>query len=340
MSTEKTLPKLPGLLNGSPGAARGLRVVLLHQGGGATIDHFLRGPLEAGGADLGALDSAGPIDDAARRQLERADLVVVVRYLPRRWLGPLRALRHRGTALALLLDDDLLDPAALRELPAAYRRRIQERITARRRLLPQLFPQVWVTSAALAERYAHLGAVQLPLRPAPALLAQAPRLQLAYLGTASHTAEFRWLLPLLEALQQRQPHTHVELFGDLAVNRAFRHLPRVRILHPMGWSNYLAETGAGRIDLLLVPLLEGRFNGARAPVKLIDAARCGAAALFSDRPPYRGFISHGVDGLLLGDGAQEWLAAIERLIADPEERRRLAEGARRRALSLASAEIP
>jgi hypothetical protein len=340
MTESKTLPKLPGLLSGSPGSAAGRRVVLLHQGAGATIDHFLRGPLEAGGADLQEVNSAVPADAATLRELDQADLVVVVRYLPRPWLAQLRALRRGGTELALLLDDDLLDPAALAELPKEYRRRIRERITCRRHQLPGLFARVWVTSAELALRYAHLEPMQLPLRPASALLTARPRLQLAYLGTASHVAEFRWLLPLLETLQSRQPHTHVELFGDLAVNRAFRHLPRVRILHPMGWSNYLAETGAGRVDLLLVPLLEGRFNTARAPVKLIDAARCGAAALFSDRVPYRGFIQHGSDGLLLGDAMEDWLEAIEHLIADPGARQRLAEGARERALALCPGRIP
>ena len=340
MAESKTLPKLPPLLSGSAGAAAGRRVALLHQGAGPTIDHFLRGPLEAGGADLLEINSAAPPDVATLRELEQADLVVVVRYLPQAWLAPLRALRRGGADLALLLDDDLLDPAALAELPRDYRRRIRERITCRRRQLPGLFARVWVTSAELVMRYAHLEPVQLPLRPAAALLTARPRLQLAYLGTASHTAEFRWLLPLLETLQSRQAHTHVELFGDLAVNRAFRHLPRVRILHPMGWSNYLAETGAGRIDLLLVPLLEGRFNTARAPVKLIDAARCGAAPLFSDRVPYRGFIRHGIDGLLLGDAVADWLAAIERLIADPDARRRLAEGARQRSLDLCTERIP
>jgi hypothetical protein len=70
-------------------------------------------------------------------------------------------------------------------------------------------------------------------------------------------------------------------------------------------------------------------------VKLIDAARCGAAGLYSDRPPYRGFVRDGQDGLLLDDEPAHWLAAIERLITDPEERQRLAAGARCRALALA-----
>lgn len=263
---------------------------------------------------------------------------MVVRYLPRPWLAGLRQARRGGIPLVLLMDDDLLDPKVLQDLPPPYRRRLQERITNRRRWVPKLFDRLLVTSAPLARNYAGLGAEQLPLWPHASLLAPQPRLQLAYLGTSVHTQEFLWLVPLLERLQQRQPHTHVDLFGDLGINRLFRHLPRVRILHPMGWSNYLAETGSGRIDLLLSPLLESRFNACRAPVKTIDAARSGAVGLYSNRPPYRGFVRDGIDGLLLEDDHASWLAAIERLIAAPEERQRLAGAGRARALALSRGE--
>jgi hypothetical protein len=172
------------------------------------------------------------------------------------------------------------------------------------------------------------------------LLAERPRLQLAYLGSSVHALEFAWLRELLLLLQSRHCHTHVDLFGDLSINRQFRDLPRVRILHPMRWPSYLAETGQGRCDLLLTPLLESPLNAARAPVKFIDAARCGAAGLYSDRPPYRGFIRPGVDGLLLGDRQQEWLEAIEWLIGDGEARHRLASEGRRRALQLSGLPDP
>lgn len=310
------------------------RVALLHQSGGATIDHFLRGPLEAAEADLVEIDSAECPNAATLERLEDVGLIVAVRYLPRPWLKPLARLRALGIRLVLVLDDDLLDPAAMRPLPRDYRQRLWQRIGRLAPRLPDLIDKLWVTSEALAERYRHLGAVALPLRPHPDLLANRPRLQIAYLGTSAHEAEFAWLLPLLEELQRRHGHTHVELFGDLALNRRFRQLPRVRILHPMRWSNYLAETGAGSIDILLTPLLAGAFNAARAPVKLIDAARTGAAGLYSDRPPYRGFVRDGIDGLLLDDDPARWLTAIDRLVADPGERHRLAMAARQRARAL------
>lgn len=314
-------------------------MALLHQGGDSTIDHFLRGPLESAGARILRVDTAVDPDPATLRELTDCRLLVAVRYLPEPWLKPLARLRAGGARLALLLDDHLLDPAAMRQLPRDYRRRLWQRIGRLGPRLPELVDQLWVTSEALAHNYAHLGARRLPLHPHPDLLIERPRLQLAYLGTSVHEAEFAWLLPLLEELQLRHGHTHVELFGDLALNRRFRHLPRLRILHPMRWSNYLAETGAGRIDILLTPLLSSPFNAARSPVKLIDAARSGAAGLYSDRPPYRGFVRDGVDGLLLDDDPTSWLKAIDRLIADPGERLRLAAAARRRALALSRGEL-
>lgn len=330
--------KPPTELPGLPIREEGGCVVVLHQGAGSTIDHFLRGPLESLGARLLELDSALAPKGANLDTLLTADRVVVVRYLPRRWVRALGQSRRAGATLMYLMDDDLLDPELLGELPPVYRRRVRERITLRRGLVPELFDRIWVTSAVLESKYAHLGAARLPLRPHPSLLREPPRVQLAYLGTSVHEREFAWLRELLELLQERQAHTHVDLFGDLAINRQFRDLPRLRILHPMRWPSYLAETGPGRVDVLLTPLLESPMNAARAPVKFIDAARCGAAGLYSDRPPYRGFIRHGVDGLLLGDQQREWLAAIEHLIDNTEARRRLAEEGRRRALRLSRGE--
>jgi hypothetical protein len=326
--------ELPGL----PPLRQGDAVVLLHQGSGSSIDHFLRGPLAAMGARILEIDSARTptADDLAR--LLTARLVVVVRYLPRAWIGVIGRCRRAGVGLAYLMDDDLLDPAAQSELPAPYRQRLRQRITGQRRRIPTLFPQIWVTSAFLEHKYAALGAVRLPLRPHPDLLLQRSRLQLAYLGTSVHQREFAWLRPLLALVLERYPQAHVDLFGDLSINRQFRDLPRVRILHPMTWSNYLLETGPGRVDLLLTPLLPSPFNAARAEVKVIDAARCGAAGLYSDRPPYRGFIRDGIDGLLLADDQRLWLAAIAQLIEDPGLRQRLAAAGRCRALGLCQPE--
>ena len=311
------------------------QVAVLHQGAGSTIDHFLRLPLEESGRQLLEIDTRQPPDPALAKWLGAMAQVVVVRYLPRPWLGMLGQLRRQGTELIYLMDDDLLDPAAQQDLPLSYRHRLQERITRRRRLVPMLFDALWVTSPVLAERYDHLGARCLPLRPHPKLLQGSPRVQLAYLGTSVHWPEMQFLVPVLQELQRRQEQTYVDVFGDHQVNRLFRDLPRVRIIHPMGWGQYLAETGTNRVDLLLCPLLASPFNAARAPVKFIDAARTGAVGLYSNRQPYRGWIRDGVDGVLVGDDPSDWLQAIEDLVLGADRRFRLAQACRQRSLELA-----
>ena len=312
------------------------QVAVLHQGAGSTIDHFLRLPLEESGRHLLEIDTSQPPDPAVALELGALARVVVVRYLPRPWIPLLRRLRRRGCELVYLMDDDLLDPAAQQDLPQTYRRRLQHRITRRRRLVPLLFDTIWVTSLTLADRYKHLGATCLPLRPHPRLLQSSQQqLRLAYLGTSVHWPEMLFLKPILQDLQRRHDHTHLDVFGDHKVNRLFRGLPRVRIIHPMDWSHYLAETAANRIDLLLCPLLDSRFNAARAPVKFIDAARTGAAGLYSDRQPYRGWIRDEVDGVLVGDDPGDWLRSIDALITDGERRHGLARACRQRSLELA-----
>lgn len=301
-------------------------LALLHQGAGPTIDHFLAAPLDRLGCGRLDLDSRrNPLEELARLEAPPS-LLVVVRALPAPWLRPLRGLRRQGCRLIYVMDDDLLDPAAAVTLPDTYRRRLRQSITAQRRHVPDLFDEIWVTSAALVVKYAHLAPRLLPLDPHPRLLQRRSRLQLAYLGTAAHQREFAWLLPMLTALQQRWQHTHVDLFGDLTINRQFRHLPRVRLLHPMDWERYLQETGSRSIDLLLCPLLADPFNAGRSAVKVVDAARLGAVGLYSDREPYRSCVRHGETGLLLADDPDLWLEAIAALVDAPERRRALAEG--------------
>ena len=132
-------------------------------------------------------------------------------------------------------------------------------------------------------------------------------------------------------VQERYPHTAIELYGDEEVRRLYGSVPRVRVHHPVPWERYRQLTAGQRLDCLLCPLLDHSFNGARAAVKFFDAARLGAAGLYSDRLPYNAFVKHGEDGLLLGDQPGHWLDAIDQLLSDPSWRERLAAASQKRA---------
>jgi len=134
-------------------------------------------------------------------------------------------------------------------------------------------------------------------------------------------------------VQARYSHTLVELYGDEEMRQLYGAIPRVQVHHPIPWERYREVTAGQHLDLLLCPLVDNTFNGARAAVKFFDAVRLGAVGLYSNRPPYASMILHETDGLLLSDQYGEWLAAIHRLLSEPQERQELANFARRRASS-------
>jgi hypothetical protein len=84
----------------------------------------------------------------------------------------------------------------------------------------------------------------------------------------------------------------------------------------MRWENYLTFTASQPADIGLAPLLPGAFNAARGAVKFYDYARMGAAGIYTDVEPYRGFVRNGVDGLLLPNEPQRWIDAIAALAQD------------------------
>ncbi|MCP9884372.1 hypothetical protein KBY97_04415 [Synechococcus sp. ATX 2A4] len=316
---------------GDAGPHSGRRLAILHQNAGPTLAYFVRAPAEQAKFVVTELDSSIAPCASTVALLEKSDNILVVRYLPKPWLRVIQRLASSGATLAFLMDDDLLDPEALKGLPVAYQRRLRERITNQSRFVAKLFSRVWVTSAYLQHKYSHLQPHLLQMCPEAKLFPSRSTRRLAYLGTASHPLEFAWLVGLLEKLQSSRSDCSIELYGDLQVNRQFRHIPGVRILHPMSWSSFLLDSSTRQLDVMLCPLLDHPFNRCRAPIKFFDAARMGAVGIYSDRPPYQGFIHHGEDGILLVDGHDLWLNAINMLLDDQTHLETLAANAKRRA---------
>ena len=311
-------------------APSAIRCVVLQEGlESPSTDYLLRPWLERLGLPQVIVD----VRQAVPPDLPRhGDLVVVSRYLTRDWRRVLAARRASLAGLVYFMDDDLFDPAALHGLSAAYARKLRTLALDHRPWLEANADAFWVATPALAAKYVTLKPVVLPLSPSPTLCRPRPAVRLAYHGTASHQAEIDWLHGVVARVQALCEDTHVEIVGDHAVQRRWRELPRVTVLHPMRWDNYQAWTAMHSVDLGLAPLLPSAFNAARGPVKFFDYARMGAAGLYADLPPYRGFIRDGVDGLLLPPGSVDaWVEAIVALARDPARRARLQAAVRERA---------
>ena len=284
-----------------------------------TIDYYLRDLMVAQGAD-----SVVVFDDEAEqwlgphatRTIPAKSRVVLVRMPGSAWARVLERDQHALVEVIWLIDDDI--PAAREDawLPDDYRLRLLSDYSRFRSSFEHLIDKVWASTPIVAARFPPNRVTVRPPQPIAAPSSPRPWVTIFYHGTAAHRREHAFLLPIFEQLQQRSAHTVIEVSGDHAVYRMFRGVPRLRVIHPMPWPDYLIQLHAGRYDIGLVPLLDTPFNRARSAVKAIELASAGVRGIVSRRAPYTDQAQ--LPGIYLaGDDPAEWLAQILRLAGGP-----------------------
>jgi hypothetical protein len=317
-------------------------ILVLQRGENASTDYYLRPRLEAAGvpAEIADLD----LDPAASKLLGAGGpdglMVVFCRYASSDWLNALERARSRLSRVILFMDDDL--PAMMRaqEIPAAARGKVALSFGAHVNQLSALCSEVWVSTDALAARYEAarprvLGPLPETDPPAPDEAASG---LVVYHGTDVHERERRFVLEVARRVAQKAPDVAFEITGGPALARAAADLPQVRATPQLAWPDYLRTQSGRRAAISLAPLHPSPLNDARAPVKVFDAARLGAAGIYADAPAYRGFVQDGRDGLLLPMEPTLWASAILELLGDRRRRMGLAAAARERLIALRRAE--
>ncbi|MBR9984910.1 MAG: glycosyltransferase [Desulfosarcina sp.] len=221
------------------------------------------------------------------------------------------------------MDDDI--PSALRapELPLRYALKTAWRYARTRRLLGEVCSEVWVSTAELARRYA--GSSPRLVEPEYVASTASGEKPLVYFyhGSWAHRREMKWLVPVVDQVQKHAPNAWFEIMGTDRVKRLFRGIPRVRMVHPMPWKDYLAYAGTVRYQIGLAPCFDTDFNRARSHSKVFDIARLGAAGIYSNVTPYAEKVLHGETGLLCKNVPDEWVKAILLLLNDRNLRKSL-----------------
>jgi len=299
-----------------------------------SVDYFVKPFLVKKGIAATLVRADG--DNRISAAWQGVKLVVVVRYLPKNWVRPLEDFRSAGGRIVYFMDDDLMDERSFLNLPTAYAKKIKYLATNKLSIIEKLSNEFWVSSEFLAKKYARWSPTILPARPEKELLAPRSSISIFYHGTSSHQSELLWLVPIIHVVQSRSEATQFEVFGDLHINRLYRGIPRVAVLHPMRWPAYVAFTHSVHRHIGLAPLMPEPFNEARAPTKFFDFVRMGAIGLYSDVAPYKDFIRNGIDGILLPNDPDIWIAAIVELVSDAARRDRMVQAARQRAIELTS----
>jgi hypothetical protein len=321
---------------GAPIAKPGpVRVVIVRAEALPTDEIYIAEPLRslvaAGDMELVFVDT----DDeeieglACGETIAPGDVVIVVRYATSRWLRRLAAAKP-GVSIVYLMDDDFLAAIDTPGLPQPYRRRMADVARFDLPAMLALADRVVVTSDYLARAYAS---------PKTALLeppwircdvgldhhAAGGLLHVGYHGTNSHADDLEMIAPALISALDACPHARLELFSaSAAVGRLGEHA-RVDILAPVSWADYKRHAVENPCHVTLAPMLDTPYNAGKSIIKFLDAASSGAVGVYSDLPPYHGFVEHGRDGFLAANDPDCWSDTLIDLLHAPG---RLAEAAR------------
>lgn len=243
--------------------------------------------------------------------------VVIVRHSALAWFDYLKLHASKWSGVAYLMDDDLPGAWQSADIPWDYRVWTTCRYWLIRQHLSAVCDRIWLSTSALQARYANNATTLLPPLPygRQAATTTSQLLRWGYHGTRVHYHELAWLVPIVHEVQRIVPHAEFEVFGDQRVKRLFAKIPRVKVMPPMPWQDYVKYSQESQLILGLAPMLPGRFNDVRSHTKAFDIARCGAAGLFSDAKPYAN-LKAALPAYIIPNEPQVWIDRIVGLLND------------------------
>ena len=179
-----------------------------------------------------------------------------------------------------------------------------------------------------------LGKRQAWQKASPSLGSKAEIVRLVFAsGTLAHKQAWNEeLAPALAALLRANPQLRLDLIGHISVPEELHdHRQAIRCKPFSDYSSYLKQLG--QADIGLAVLEPGIVTDAKSAIKWMEYSLMGLASVVSPTATYREILRPGED-VLLARGADQWQAAIQQLIDQPQLRQQLALRAHERAQQL------
>ncbi len=189
---------------------------------------------------------------------------------------------------------------------------------------------ITVGSEALQQQFRGWGANRLTKIPSTVLVGKypqhvhvrAPVVTIGWIGTPMTAPFLEPMRPVLLALARRQKIR-------FCVIGAKWECPGVEVV-ALPWSEATEAELVGTFDVGIMPLIDGPWERAKCGYKLIQYMAAGVVPVGSRVGENSFIIDEGKNGLL-ATTADEWLAQLDLLCADPELRARLGAAARTKA---------
>jgi hypothetical protein len=263
-------------------------------------------------------------DQLPQAQELTGSTVIFIRYIPKAWVRLINAIRPKLANLIYFMDDDLLDTSSTKALSWRYRFKVASLATWHKNWLIRQHANIWVSTPSLKEKYALLKPTLLLPQPIHAIKGVC---RVFYHGSASHNDEINWLYPIIKKVLTKNENIVFEIIGGDEVNKKYRTLSRVNIVHPMKWPAYQIFLATQGRHIGLAPLVETSFNKSRSYTKFFDITRAGAAGIYATQEPYSAIITDKKNGLLINRDPDSWVSAILLLATDENFRSKIIEQA-------------
>jgi len=151
-------------------------------------------------------------------------------------------------------------------------------------------------------------------------------------GSLGHDKDFGTVTDVLLRLLGKYPDLRLLLVGPLTIDARFdAYSDRAERMHYVPRDRHFGNVA--RTDIIIAPLeISNPFCEGKSELKFFEAGMLGVPIVATATRTFREAIRDGEDGFFAATGS-EWDEKLERLVTDPDLRKRIGEQARKTALS-------
>ena len=146
----------------------------------------------------------------------------------------------------------------------------------------------------------------------------ADKLRFGFSGTITHREDFKLILkPLVEFVLGND--VMVGIGADAVIYKELRTIPEKKKFFVPGYPYDLYPLHLSHFDVLLIPLVDDKFNSAKSDIKILDAVANKIPFIASDVLPYRPYGEGEPDswaGLVVGNKQDEWYSAMSYMLSE------------------------
>lgn len=232
-----------------------------------------------------------------------------------------KVLTHRQAEIVYLVDDNIWGAPEDTSLPEAYRQRLK---ALQQGPVSDIFnraSRIVVSCSVLRDTLSVNKPVDIvhpcwQTAPPDSRHFDSRTVRLVHLGTNSHLAGLRFLIPVLETVLNATSNATFTYFSNTPLLGSLDGNTKVS-RHPLlSWSKYKKQIGRGLYHLGLYPIVKTPFNSSRSHNKILEYTLAGCAAVYSEDWSHTRLLTTDVNCWVCPNDVEQWIHTLCRLIGD------------------------